>query len=258
MKLVLMKLKRTVRKFRTQLVLASSIVIASQITVAQENLPDVGVDGMQAVKSWASNRISNAESAFTVSGGLRYGSPGFWGNELVYQIFVDRFNNGDPSNDLLNAKGDQAYFQNGPDTWNIHDWRHGGDLQGIIDRMDYLNDLGVTSLWITPILQHDGSYHGYCTTDFTKIDEGVGTNELFRELVRQAHMRNIKVILDVVVNHMCDSQTTYSQWADHYQCANDMNEKNWNGAAGGSSGQGQLGFSDNFFPPLKSQYFFNR
>lgn len=225
---------------------------------AQQSIPDATEDGIQAVKTWASSRITSAENEFTTSGGLRYGSPNFWGNESVYQIFVDRFNNGDTSNDLLNIQGNQVQYQNSPDTWEIQYWRHGGDLQGIIDRLDYLDDLGITSLWITPIFGFDGLYHGYCTTDQSQIDVGFGSDELFRELVRQAHMRDIKVILDIVVNHMCDPNTYYSQQANHYQCANDMNSNNWNGVAGGSSSQGTLHFSDNFFPALKNQYFFNR
>ncbi|MCB0362508.1 MAG: hypothetical protein KDD35_07295, partial [Bdellovibrionales bacterium] len=79
-----------------------------------------------------------------------------------------------------------------------------------------------------------------------------------QELVNKAHQRQIKVILDIVINHLCDSQTNYEKPADHYRCSNDLNANNWNGTPGGSPGQGKLKFSSQFFPPFKSQYFFNR
>lgn len=237
---------------------ALSVFAFSGSATAQISIPDLSQDSIQEVKDWAQDRVSEAESHFSNSGLTREASPGYWGDELVYQIFVDRFNNGDPSNDNANLIGGQPFQQDGPDSWNVHEWRHGGDLQGIIDRLDYIVDLGMTSLWITPVFKHRGSYHGYCTTDFTQIDPGFGSNALFRELVKQAHDRGIKVILDVVVNHMCDDNTDYSVEANHEQCAEDLNNKNLNGLSGGTNNQGTLNFSSNFFSPLKSQYFFNR
>ena len=72
-------------------------------------------------------------------------------------------------------------------------------------------------------MKHSGSYHGYCTTDPSKIDPGFGTAELFRKLVMEAHKRGIYVILDIVVNHMCDNDTHYSKQPNHSQCPNDIN-----------------------------------
>ncbi len=233
-------------------------MLFSASAFAQSQLPDVSDVGIQEVKSWASERIEEAESNFSNTGLSREESPGYWGNELVYQVFVDRFNNGDPSNDNANLHGSQSFYQDGPNSWEVHEWRHGGDIQGIIDRLDYIVDLGMTSIWITPVFKHRGTYHGYCTTDFTQIDPGFGTNELFREFVQEAHARNIKVILDVVLNHMCDDNTTYSLEPAHEECADDLHAKNLNGSNGGSNNQGILDFSSNFFSPLKSQYFFNR
>lgn len=66
------------------------------------------------------------------------------------------------------------------DLRHLHEFRHGGDLQGIISRLDYLKDLGVNSLWLTPVLKHNGDYHGYCTASLLEIDPGFGSNELFK------------------------------------------------------------------------------
>jgi glycosidase len=141
-------------------------------------------------------------------------------------------------------------------------FRHGGDLSGIIDRLDYLKDLGINSLWITPIFQHNGSYHGYCTTDFYKVDPGFGTPELFRELVSKAHQRGIRVILDIVINHICDPKTKYDNNAisyfDHLQCAQDLDNSNWSGGPSSSIHQGHLNLSQDFFKYFKFEKFFNR
>ena len=83
--------------------------------------------------------------------------------------------------------------------------RHGGDLQGIISKLDYLNGLGVTTLWLTPVIENNApfaSYHGYATTDLYKVDARFGSNELYKEFVREAHEHKLKVILDHVNNHI--------------------------------------------------------
>ena len=217
-------------------------------------LPDASVGGIRPVKEWARSRFQAAAS-------LRqnyYPSPGFWGEEIVYQIQVDRFNNGNLENDHLNVEEYQQTHQATADWFGLPDYRHGGDLQGIMDRMDYLKDLGVTVLWLTPIQKHNGSYHGYCTVDFTEVDPGFGTKEELKKLVSMAHAKGIKVVLDIVVNHMCNPKTTYRRPPNHYGCADALNNKNWKGEAGGSEYQGELDFAADFFPPFKSQFFFNR
>jgi glycosidase len=221
-------------------------------------LPDAERDGIEAVKRWVKEYSAKGEEDFLKAELPREKSPDFWGEEIVYQIQVDRFNNGDSSNDISNLSLNQEHEVKTGNLYGILDYRHGGDLRGIIQRLDYLKDLGVTSLWLTPIFKHNGSYHGYCTSDFTEIDPGFGTKEDLRELSKEAHRRGLKVVLDLVVNHMCDAQTYYKKEADHYRCSNDLNASNWNGSPSGSPGQGELSFSSRFFPPLKSQYFFNR
>lgn len=113
---------------------------------------------------------------------------GFSSNDLMYMIMTDRFADGDPSNDKDVNRNDPGAY-------------HGGDLQGIIDHLPYLKDLGVTALWITPIVENDTAYHGYHAIDFYKVDAHWGTLDKLRELVDKAHQSGIKVILDMVVNH---------------------------------------------------------
>ncbi|MFS0674118.1 alpha-amylase family glycosyl hydrolase [Ornithinibacillus sp. 179-J 7C1 HS] len=112
-----------------------------------------------------------------------------WQDEIIYFIMIDRFNNGDPSNDYeVNLDDPKAY--------------HGGDIQGIIDKLDYIKELGFTAIWLTPIVKNEpGGYHGYWTEDFYEVEEHFGTLEEFKNLVQEAHDRDIKIILDLVVNH---------------------------------------------------------
>src|SRR5690606_13033685 len=82
--------------------------------------------------------------------------------------------------------------------------RHGGDLEGVIGKLDYLNDLGVTSVWLTPVLTNDmplASYHGYANTETYHIDPRFGTNDTYVQLGQQLHKRKMKLIFDVVPNH---------------------------------------------------------
>jgi len=121
--------------------------------------------------------------------------------DLIYLIMPDRFANGDVTNDVITGTHDtlvnrRKFF-----------FRHGGDLQGVIDRLGYLEDLGVTALWLNPVLENNqpyASYHGYAVTDHYRIDRRFGTNEKYRELVEKAHDRGIKVIMDVIFNHVGD------------------------------------------------------
>ncbi len=126
-----------------------------------------------------------------------HGRKSFSSEDVIYLIVPDRFANGDPSNDET------------PDTKDLCDRtrpnaRHGGDIRGIINQLDYLEDLGVTALWPTPLLEDNDprvSYHGYACSDYYRIDPRFGDNALYRELVRQAHEKGIKILMDVVTNH---------------------------------------------------------
>ncbi len=120
-------------------------------------------------------------------------------SDFIYHIMPDRFANGDYSNDSysdMRQKGinrNKMYF------------RHGGDLQGIINHLDYIKDLGASAIWLTPVLENDqpyASYHGYAITDLYKIDKRFGTNELYKEFVKTCHQKGIKVVKDIVLNHL--------------------------------------------------------
>lgn len=113
----------------------------------------------------------------------------------------DRFANGDTTNDNFETMQEKDI-----DRSSVLK-RHGGDLQGIINHLDYIQSLGVTAIWTTPMIENDQplySYHGYATTDNYNIDSRIGTNELYKEYVSACHKRNIKVVMDIVHNHVGD------------------------------------------------------
>ncbi len=118
-----------------------------------------------------------------------------WRDQVIYQIMIDRFANGDPNNDFNVAPTVPGKY-------------HGGDWQGVIDHLDYLQSLGVTALWISPVVKNTeedagfASYHGYWTQDFLRPNAHFGDLVKLRELVDKAHARGMLVILDVVTNHM--------------------------------------------------------
>jgi len=111
-----------------------------------------------------------------------------WRARSVYFVMTDRFANGDPGNDRANGFGGQ--------------W-HGGDLRGLIERLDYIAGMGFTGLWITPVVEqhNDYAYHGYHGWDFSTVDGHLGDIATLRELVREAHARGIAVMIDTVANH---------------------------------------------------------
>ncbi|KAJ3327402.1 hypothetical protein HDU76_011876 [Blyttiomyces sp. JEL0837] len=182
---------------------------------------------------------------------------------------TDRFNDGDPSNNGNNLPPGQLNDQNANNLYNENNFRQGGDLAGITQRLDYIADLGASVIWMTPIAKHDGSYHGYCTTDPTVIDPGFGTNADFQLLVNEAHKRGIKemfslaqhnkVVMDIVVNHLCDPASYYSSYTNnHGDCAQSLWDASWSGSPSAGRNRGTLHFSPSFFGPLQSQDFFGR
>ena len=127
-----------------------------------------------------------------------------WDETVIYFLLTDRFSDGDPDN---NDPYGEGYDPGLPETY------HGGDFQGIIDRLDYLQDLGISMIWITPIVDNvdhnaragkDGpqyGYHGYWAKDFEAIDEHLGSLETFHRLIDEAAARGIGIMVDVVLNH---------------------------------------------------------
>ena len=141
-----------------------------------------------------------------------------WVSKTVwYQIFPERFANGNPD---LSPGGELAWDAAiSPKTTDFF----GGDLQGIIDHLDYLQDLGITGLYLCPIFESP-SNHKYNTTDYFEIDRHFGDKETFRQLVEQAHQRGMKVMLDAVFNHMGDQS---AQWQDVLKHGENSAYKDW-------------------------------
>ena len=126
---------------------------------------------------------------------------GFDNSDVMYLITPDRFANGDPANDDIKSMYERP-------NRDYNRGLHGGDIQGIINHLDYIKDLGFTTVWLNPVLENNmkkSSYHGYSTTDYYKVDPRFGTNELFRELSINAKEKGIKLVMDMIPNH-CGSE----------------------------------------------------
>ncbi len=127
---------------------------------------------------------------------------GFTSEDVLYLIMPDRFANGNPENDVVGEMREKKVDRT--DSFA----RHGGDIQGISNHLDYIADLGVTAIWLNPTQENDmesGSYHGYAITDYYQIDKRFGSNEDFCALVEKAHEKNLKVVMDMIFNH-CGSE----------------------------------------------------
>lgn len=151
--------------------------------------------------------------------GTKLESPN-WQDQIIYFILTDRFYNGDTTNDkiegLITQDGisyDESIVLPGQPASSYN----GGDLKGIEQKLDYIQSLGATAIWITPPIKNqvaDGNYHGfhgYWASDFTKVDEHMGTLEDYQSLVNEAHKRGMYVIQDIVVNHVGDFQKIVPQ-----------------------------------------------
>ena len=122
---------------------------------------------------------------------------GFNSSDLIYLIMSDRFVDGDESNNTVETMAEACNKE------SVHG-RFGGDIQGIINSLDRIAELGATAIWPTPLLEDNEeawSYHGYACSDYYHIDPRYGSNELYREMVEQAHAKGIKFIMDMVPNH---------------------------------------------------------
>ena len=132
-------------------------------------------------------------------------------DEFIYFVLPDRFENGDPGNDRGGVAGDRLSHGFDPAHKGFY---HGGDLAGLTRRLDYIQGLGVTAIWLGPIYQNkpvqgppgqeSAGYHGYWITDFLNVDPHFGTREELRRFVDAAHARGIKVYLDIITNHSAD------------------------------------------------------
>ncbi len=122
---------------------------------------------------------------------------GFDPSDAIYLITPDRFVNGNKWKDNIDGVKEKNDRGN-------KGGRHGGDLAGIRQRLDYIKDLGFTAIWLNPVLENDMkeySYHGYSTTDYYKVDPRFGSNEEYRQLAEEARAKGVKLIMDIIVNH---------------------------------------------------------
>ncbi|MFV0291312.1 MAG: glycoside hydrolase family 13 protein [Mangrovibacterium sp.] len=122
---------------------------------------------------------------------------GFGKDDVIYLITPDRFANADESND----NHAELIEKSNRSSWG---GRHGGDIKGIEQHLDYIEEMGFTAIWLNPLLENDmndHSYHGYATTDYYRTDARYGSNEEYKQLVEAARIKGIKVIMDVIVNH---------------------------------------------------------
>ena len=123
---------------------------------------------------------------------------GFNSSDVMYLIMPDRFSNGNP-------EIDQAIGMFEGTDRKVPDARHGGDIQGVINHLDYIKNLGITSIWLNPVLENNMeaySYHGYAITDLYRVDPRHGSNLLYKQYVNECHTRDLKVVMDMVFNHV--------------------------------------------------------
>ena len=143
-------------------------------------------------------------------------------SDFIYLIMPDRFSNGDTANDKFETLRDNKSDRNNPFL------RHGGDIKGVQNHLDYLKDLGVTSIWLTPVVENDmplmdewsnkvSGYHGYWFTDHYTIDKRFGGNKAYHEMIEAAHSKGMKVIQDAVYNHV----------GNHHWFVLDLPMKDW-------------------------------
>jgi glycosidase len=154
---------------------------------------------------------------------------GVTSKDFVYLLLPDRFSNGNPSNDRFKDLNDTSADRNNPFL------RHGGDLQGIINHLDYISELGATALWLNPVIENNqaltdeggakrSAYHGYAFTDHYNVDKRLGGNSAYLQLVNEAHKNKLKIIQDAVYNHVGNqhflfidkpSKDWFTQWPSY-------------------------------------------
>jgi neopullulanase len=138
---------------------------------------------------------------------------GFDPSDVIYLIMPDRFANGDEKNDSIPGMYEGAHREN-------DEGRHGGDLQGLTNHIGYFNELGVTAIWLNPVMENNQkrtSYHGYAITDLYNVDRRFGGNSAYLAFIEGCHRTGLKVIQDMVMNHI----------GDYHWMMNDLPEKDW-------------------------------
>ena len=193
--------------------MAITIAVTSDIAVGTYKLPVKITDQF--------GNVYTCEATENVTARVKNGSDDFdWDESVIYFMVTDRFFDGDSSNNNANyvfitddqkAKGVTTTAGDNPGLY------HGGDFKGVTDKLDYLKDLGINTIWITPIVEniagtvvsgngsndvpYNAAFHGYWASDFTKLNPALGTEDDFREMISEAHKRGIKIMVDIVINH---------------------------------------------------------
>ena len=166
---------------------------------------DITIDGSVIKPGTVQLNFSDGKHSFTYSYKLskKDRSPGriqgYDSRDLVYLIMPDRFANGDPTNDRIKNLRDQTLNR------DSMFYRHGGDIKGVMEHLDYIKELGATAVWLTPVQENDqpsASYHGYAFTDHYRVDPRLGDNETYKSYVKEVHSKGLKVIQDMVYNHV--------------------------------------------------------
>ncbi len=180
------------------------IQINSTVLLESPNYMLIYLDVSQAQPGTFDITFNNGRKKITYPYELKKRKPGaadikgFDSSDVLYLIMPDRFANGDPSNDNIPLRTSYKVDRSNPNA------RHGGDLAGIEKHLDYIEDLGVTAIWLNPVLENDmegGSYHGYATTDYYRVDPRFGTNEDYVNLIEKTHQRGMRVVMDMIFNH---------------------------------------------------------
>ncbi|HEY6977034.1 MAG TPA: alpha-amylase family glycosyl hydrolase [Chitinophagaceae bacterium] len=200
--------------------------LAVDVTISPTAEP--GTVTIEFISNGKTNKIAWPLTQRRKENGTLY-AQGVTSADLIYLLMPDRFSNGDTSNDKFSDMNDTSSDRNNPFL------RHGGDLQGIINHLNYFNDLGVTALWLTPVIENDqaltnegdamrSAYHGYGFTNQYKIDKRFGGNGMYKKMIDSAHAHHIKIIQDAVYNHIGNkhflfldppSKDWFNQWPQY-------------------------------------------
>ena len=151
---------------------------------------------------------------------------GFSSEDVIYLLMPDRFANGNPNNDTVEGMLEPARRDH-------PSGRHGGDIKGVLDHLDYIKNLGMTAVWLTPVFENDQTpeykaYHGYAATDMYKIDRRFGSNEEFVAFVKACHDKGLKVIMDMIHNHIGDQHwwmkdLPFKDWVHNHEVYGNTN-----------------------------------
>lgn len=187
----------------------AGVEIKRQIAVDSPNYLFLYLDISEKAKAGKLDIIlKNGDKSITVPYELLEREPaegryqGFDSRDVIYLMMPDRFANGDPDNDTIEGMLESA-DRSDPQR------RQGGDIQGVVDNLDYIKDLGISAIWFTPLFENDmttkyGAYHGYAATDLYKVDRRFGSNEEYKAMIEIVHKNGMKVIMDMIHNHIGD------------------------------------------------------